>query len=145
LQRSVWQLNQLLKPDQSVLESPYSWNYDYNGTPYDPPPWNNFYKHYSTEIGSYQFDIVNNLTNRYEVMAYAAQSWTTALGATPNVGNLTRILNLNTVWPSPDPLGNNYASHFYHSAQFRGDTVWEWNYWNTLLFSSQTGFNISNP
>ena len=91
------------------------------------------------------FNIVNTLTNRYEVMGYAAQSYTTALGATPNVENLTKSLNLISLWPSPDPLGNEYASHFYHSAQFRGDAVWEWNYWNSLLFSSQAGFNISNP
>jgi hypothetical protein len=145
LQRSVWQLNQLLKPDQSVLEYPYSWNYAYNGTPYDPAPWNNFYKYYSTEIGSYQFDIANNLTNRYEVMAFAAQSWTTAFGATPNVGHVAGLVDLTTIWPSPDPLGKDYSSHFYHSAEFRGDTLWEWNYWNTLLFSKKLGFNISSP
>jgi hypothetical protein len=145
LQRSVWQLNQLFKPDQYVLEDGTHWNYGYNGSAYSPPPWNEFYKQLQNGLGTEYFDIVNVLTNRYEVSGYAAQSWTTALGATPNVGNLTRSLNLNTVWPSPDPLGKNYASHFYHSAQFHGDTIWEWNYWNTLLFSSQTGFNISNP
>jgi hypothetical protein len=77
-------------------------------------------------------------------MAHAAQSWTTALGATAGVTNLVS-LGLTTIWPSPDPLGNNYASHFYHSAEFRGDSPWQWRYWNTLLFSSQFGFNIINP
>jgi len=145
LKRSVWQFDQLLKPDQNVLQNGLDWNYHYNGSPSDPAPWNHFYKVNLLLNTGVTFDIVNVLTNRYEVMGYAAQSWTTALGATLNVANLTRSLNLTTAWLSPDPLGNNYASHFYHSAEFRGDTIWEWGYWNTLLFSSQSGFNINNP
>ena len=145
LQRSAWQRDELLKPDQLVLEGSSVWDYKYNGSPNDPAPWNNFYKQNDVTYATVNFDIVGNLANRYEVMGYAAQSYTTALGATPNVGNLTRSLNLIAVWPSPDPLGKNYTSHFYHSAEFRGNTVLEWGYWNTLLFSSQFGFNIVNP
>ena len=144
LSRLHWQLDQLFKPDILVAEESALWNYGYSGSPSDPAPWNHFYKTNLTAGGTVNFDIVQNPTNRFEVMAYAAQAYTTALGATPNVGNLTKSLNLTSVWPSPDPLNNNYASHFFHSAEFRGDTVWEWNYWNTLLFSSQTGFNIQN-
>jgi hypothetical protein len=146
LQRSVWQVDQLLKPDQNILEGLTDWDYHYGGSVNDVAPWNRFYKqNHLFPLQEVNFDIVNILTNRYEVMALAAQSWTTALGATPNVANLTRSLNLKTVWPSPDPLGNNYASHFYHSGEFRGDTIWELGYWNTLLYSSQFGFNISSP
>jgi hypothetical protein len=144
LQRSVWQLNQLFKPDQYVLEDGTYWNYDYNGSAYSPPPWNEFYKQLQNGLGTEYFDIVNILTNRYEVCGYAAQSWTTALGATPGVANLASQ-NLTTIWPSPDPLGKSYSSHFWHSAEFRGDLAWEWRYWNTLLFSPQLGFNMVRP
>jgi hypothetical protein len=138
-----WQLDQLFKPDTLVAESGSLWNYGYSGSTNDPAPWNHFFKT-NTVSTTVNFDIVGSLPNRYEVMAYAAQSYTTALGATPGVTNLAS-LNLPTIWPSPDPLDNNYASHFFHSAEFRGDSVWEWKYWNTLLFSSSFGFNISSP
>jgi Alpha/beta hydrolase of unknown function (DUF900) len=145
LQRSAWQLDQLFKPDQGVLEGTFFWNYGYNGSTNDPPPWNHFSKLNTDTDQVTNFDIVNSLNNRYEVMGYAAQSYTTALGATPGVHNVAQNVDLTTLWPSPDPLGKNYASHFYHSAEFRGDSVWEWNYWNTLLFSPKLGFNIINP
>jgi hypothetical protein len=149
LARLHWQLDELFKPDKSVLEGGVNWAYGYTGSTNDPPPWNNFWKQTGSIVFGNQrttfFDIVHSLNDRYEVMSYAAQSYTTALGATPGVGHFAGNLNLMTVWPSPDPLGNNYASHFYHSAEFRGDAAWEWNYWNTLLFSVTLGFNIPNP
>jgi len=130
LQRSVWQLNQLLKPDHSVLEGGLSWTYGYSGSVSDPAPWNNFYKE-STNSTSY-FNIVTSLKNRYEVMGFAAQPYTTALGATPGVANLTKNVNLMGVWPS-DPSGKNYTEHFYHSAEFRGDNPLQRSYWSELL------------
>jgi hypothetical protein len=139
-----WQLDQLFKPDILVAESGSLWNYGYSGSTNDPAPWNHFFKT-NTVSTTVNFDIVGSLANRYEVMSYAAQSYTTALGATPGVHHVAANVDLTTLWPSPDPLDNNYASHFYHSAEFRGDTVWEWNYWNTLLFSPSSGFNISSP
>jgi hypothetical protein len=144
LQRSIWQRDELLKPDQDVLEGSDIWYYGYSGSVSDPAPWNNFYKE-DTNSTTVDFNIVTSLNNRYEVMGYAAQSYTTALGATPVSHNVAAIADLTTLWPSPDPLGNNYSSHFYHSAEFRGDSVGEWNYWHTLLFSPTLGFNISNP
>lgn len=74
-------------------------------------------------------------------MAFAAPSYSTALGATPAITNFAN-LDLTTVWP-PDTTGNNFTEHFYHSAEFRGDAWQEWGYWNALLFSPQFGFNIN--
>jgi hypothetical protein len=145
LSRLHWQLDQLFKPDILVAEGNALWNYGYSGSPSDPSPWNNFFKTNDYTGARVNFDIVNSPTNRDEVMAYAAQAYTTALGATPGVHHVTANVDLTTLWPSPDPLDNNYASHFFHSAEFRGDTVWEWNYWNTLLFSQTAGFNINRP
>ena len=97
--------------------------YGYTGASNDPPPWNNFWKQTGSVLFGNQrvafFDIVHSLNDRYEVMAYAAQYYTTALGATPSVGHVATNVNLLTLWPSPDPVGNNSASHFYHIAEFR--------------------------
>jgi hypothetical protein len=146
LQRSVWQLDELLKPDYDVLEGTTNWSYYYSGSANDPPPWTtNFYKQIFLGSTVVDFNIVTSLLNRYEVMGYDAQAYTTALGATPGITNLFN-LNLPIVWP-PDLVHptHPYDEHFYHSAEFRGDSTGEWNYWNTILFSTTLGFNISSP
>jgi pimeloyl-ACP methyl ester carboxylesterase len=53
LQRSVWQLNQLFKPDDSVNlggdgHLTYNWSYIYGGSANDPAPWNHFSKNNNT-------------------------------------------------------------------------------------------------
>jgi len=143
--RSAWQLDQLLKPDGNVHQSDGTWTYAYNGATNDPPPWNNFYKFYLAGGVSnvVTFDIVTSLTNRYEVMSFAAQSWTTAFGATAGALNhISAAVNLGRVttpriWP---PDGNNYSAHLWHSAQFRGPNWQQQGYWKELL--SQEGFGL---
>ena len=75
-------------------------------------------------------------------MAYAAQSYTTALGATPNIHNVAKNVDLtdqaNGIWPL-DPTGNDYTEHFWHSAEFRGDNVMMQGYWNYLLGAQAFG------
>ena len=59
------------------------------------------------------FDIVNVLTNRYEVMGLSAESWTTALGATPGVQHVADTFiwaAYRLIWPV-DTTGNN-SQHF---------------------------------
>ncbi|MGA2870544.1 MAG: alpha/beta hydrolase, partial [Verrucomicrobiota bacterium] len=133
-----WQLDQLFKPDALVAENNAVWNYEYNGSATDPAPWNNFYKTNDLTGTMVNFDIVNNITNRYEVMAYAAQSYSTALGATPGLANVAASIYLgrttSRIWPT-DPTGNDYTEHFWHSAQFRGDNPMMQGYWSELLNS----------
>ena len=143
LSRYHWQFDQLVKPDQNVLENGDHWYYGYDGSPNDPAPWNNFYKQ-DTNSTILDFNIVTSLNNRYEVMAYAAQSYTTALGATPGVGNVSGNIYLGRIttpriWPT-DPTGNNYTEHFWHSAEFRGDNAMMQSYWSELLGSE--AFNL---
>jgi len=143
LSRYHWQFDELVKPDQNVLENGDHCYYGYDGSPSDPAPWNNFYKQ-DTNSMIFDFNIVTSLNNRYEVMAYAAQSYTTALGATPSVGNVSGNIYLGRItapriWP-PDPTGNNYTEHFWHSAEFRGDNVMMQGYWSELLGSD--AFNL---
>jgi len=132
-----WQLDQLFKPDQIVATPTTLWTYGYSGSPNDPAPWNHFYKtNLLASASLVNFDIVNSLTNRYEVMAYAAQSYTTALGATPATLHLTGSIDLTRqnpqIWP-PDLSPNPYGAHFWHSAEFRGDYSPMQGYWSELL------------
>jgi hypothetical protein len=131
LSPSSWQLDQLFKPDILVAEAGGLWNYGYSGSTNDPSPWNHFFKT-NTVSTTVNFDIVGSLPNRYEVMSHAAQSYTTALGATPGVHNVTANVDLTTLWPT-DPTGNDYVEHFWHSAEFRGDYAPMQGYWSELL------------
>lgn len=149
LQRSAWQLDQLMKPDQNVAQSNGIWTFAYNGSTSDPAPWNYFSKFYISGgvTNTVTFDIVNTLTNRYEVMAFAAQSWTTALGATPGVGSVKRNVDLtsqdNKIWPfdtNPNFQNDPYGEHFYHSAEFRSNYWQQQGYWRELLGAD--GFNL---
>ncbi|MEI6197101.1 MAG: hypothetical protein WCS42_22525, partial [Verrucomicrobiota bacterium] len=149
-----WGFDQITKPDLS----PGSYLYWFDGTPYDAvasytqgssddnPPWDHFFK--GTSSGGAPLEIAS-LNNRYEIFAYAAESRSTALGATPGIAgffqNVDLTRTINPIWPSPDPLNNDYRSHYWHSGQFRGDAAWQWGYWQNLLHSSQNGFNINTP
>jgi hypothetical protein len=141
LSADSWCFDQALKPDTFA-----NGLYTYIGSTNDSAPWNNF--EFAPYAGSLlPLDIVNNLTERYEVLAYAANPYSTAYGATPGITNVINVNLANpsgSIWP-PDSTGNNYTEHFWHSAQFRGDCWQEWNYWNTLLFSASFGFNVNNP
>ena len=136
----AWCFDQELKPDVFIG----SGSYYYAGNTNDPSPWNHFEFISGGGGGTFDLDIVTNLQQRYEALAYAANPYSMALGTTPNILNISQNLDLTTVWPT-DTSGNNYTDHFWHSAEFRGDCWQEWNYWNTVLYSSQYGFNISSP
>jgi hypothetical protein len=129
-----WGFDQIMKPDTLPLGT-----YLYTGSTNDPPPWNSF-AYLPVGSGLLNMDIVNNLQDRYEAMAYAAEPRSTAFGATPGVAN-TANLDLTTLWPA-DSSGHSYADHFWHSAEFRGDNTQEQGYWHTLLFAPATGFNV---
>jgi pimeloyl-ACP methyl ester carboxylesterase len=141
LNRDAWCFDQEHKPDTFLL----SGQYRYSGSTNDPSPWNHF--EYDYFAGGVQyFDIVNSLSDRYNVLAYAANPYSMALGAIPEIITFDQNFSLQTLWPADTERPNNpYSEHFYHSAQFRGDCWQEWAYWHSLLFSSQNGFNISNP
>jgi hypothetical protein len=138
-----WCFDQITKPDYIPLNNYYA----YSGSLSDPAPWNHFVV--SPIIGGTDVpvDIVTNLNNLYKIMAYAAESRSTALGATPGIITFDDRLDLTTIWlpdnSTTDP-NKKYSRHFYHSAQFRGDAWEEWSYWQTLLRSSSEGFNIQN-
>ena len=135
-----WCFDEITKPDY-IPPNNY---YYYNGSLSDPAPWNKFKDSPIVGDTGVLVDIVTNLNNRYKIMSYAAESYSTALGATPGITTFDDRLDLTAIWPA-DSSGHSYADHFWHSAQFRGDYWQEQNYWNTLLRSGSKGFNISNP
>jgi hypothetical protein len=153
LRKEFWELNQLLKPDQATI---FGWNYLFDGFPYDniqsytntlddTPPWNHFQK--EKGLGAIYLDIVSGLTDRYEVMSYAAQSRSTAMGRTAGVANLNGNVNLGRVndpiWPADaeDQSPKQYSRHKWHSAQFRSSNMRQKGYWRTLL--SEEGFDMT--
>ena len=135
LSPDAWCFDQELKPD-TFIGSGY---YFYAGSTNDTAPWNNF--EYVLYVGSpLTLDIVNNLNDRYEALAYAANPYSTALGATP-IGTFTRGVDLSQIWP-PDLVHptHPFDEHFYHSAEFRGDYWQQQGYWSELLGSD--AFNL---
>ncbi len=134
LSPDAWCYDQELKPDTFV-----GGYYIYSGSTNDPPPWNNFQFVFFSGDPTTSLDIVNNLQQRYEALAYAANPYSKALGSTPGVGGFIQSIDLQTIWP-PDESGHNYADHYWHSAEFRGDYWQQETYWGELLGSD--GFNL---
>ncbi len=157
LQRPRWEWDQLFKPNYAITI--FAWEYVFDGYPYDgnqsysagapddTSPWNHFLKKAATTVNLN----MAVLTNRYEVMAYAAQSRSTALGRTADVNemnlnvNLARTLNPR-IWPddTQNVAPDQYSRHKWHSAQFRSTNMKQRGYWRALL-SEQDGFNIEQP
>jgi hypothetical protein len=153
LQSGRWELNQELKPDQAITVFGGIYNFDgypYNGYAHynpgsvdDNPPWLSFVEATATGTTTFNLSSSGPITDRYQVMSYAAQARSPALGRTAGITTLPS-LDLPTIWPPDSSPTQPYSAHFWHSAQFRGDFWQETNYWNTLLFSPRVGFNI-NP
>jgi hypothetical protein len=135
LAADAWCWDQEHKPDTFLL----SGYYHYAGSTSDPAPWNNFeYVLYARD--PLTLDIVNNLNDRYEALAYAANPYSTALGATPGITNFVPV-DLTTIWPSDSVHPTHpFDEHFYHSAEFRGDYWQQQGYWSELL--SSEAFNL---
>jgi hypothetical protein len=144
LKASAWCWDQEHKPD-TFIGSGY---YFYAGSTNDSAPWNHFEYIFTSgdpPPSPTALDIVNSLSDRYEALAYAANPYSTALGATPGITNVANV-NLarsspTRIWP-PDSVHPNspFDEHFYHSAEFRGDYWQQQGYWGTLL--SSEGFSL---
>jgi len=146
LWRDAWQLNQYLKPDTNeVLDQPWSYHY----TPSLNSPAAHFIKAKTIPLTTVNLELGSQAApqDRYEIMAFAAESYSKALGATPSAATLTRAVDLtlpsNAIWaPDPDPSTDFrlYARHKWHSAQFRSTNMNQKGYWKFLL--GPNGFNL---
>jgi len=131
---SWWNVDQNWKPDNGLLSYP---GYFYSVSSLHP---NGFYVQYGS--GTNQFRNLNFPGDTYTIFPYCDPAWSFALGAEPNVNGVFSGLesDLQTLWP-PDPLGHHdYSSHFYHSAEFRGDFPQQIAFWNVVLGAE--GFNL---
>jgi hypothetical protein len=101
---------------------------------------------YDPDTGDYSFNTTPLFFpgDTYTIFARIIQAQCYAVGAQLNVGGIFSTNNqvdLPSVWP-PDPSGNNYGDHVWHSAEFRSDNPQRWLFWNTVL--TRTKLN-SNP
>jgi alpha-tubulin suppressor-like RCC1 family protein len=141
----VWQLNQYFKPDRTD-PTKQLWTYRYAGDFAAVPAQDEFRKDFfdprspAHDLPMHLGDSLD-VKDRYEIMAFAAESRSKALGATSGVSTLTDNVNLQENWP-PDngSPARPYASHKWHSAEFRSTYMRQQRYWNTLL--GPKGFNI---
>lgn len=138
LSAPVWQFNQITKPDDTDLPSqPYQ--YDYTGD-IEMPPFDGFRKMLFTVADATSLTIGSRtaLADRYEIMAFAAESRVKALGATPNISQgITRAFNIRTIWPSD---ADSHSAHKWHSGEFRSTIQRQGNYWKAML--GQPGFQM---
>jgi hypothetical protein len=153
LWHDIWEANQFFKPDHADIPDQY-WNYDYDGDPLSPVVVNGFSKtnvqtneHVTLQIGS-----SSAVADRHEIMSFAAESWSCALGS---VAVATGAFDGNVdlagfgytgerIWPA-DPVARPYSAHKWHSAQFRSTNMLQKGYWHELI--GPRGFNIApaNP
>ena len=136
LSAPVWQFNQITKPDWSDIlnQQPYDYAYD----PYQSKFRKDMYIMPTTflELGT-----PTDPHDRYEIMAFAAESRVKAMGATGMIDTTQRIsraVDLRTIWPADN---GQHKAHKWHSGQFRSTIHRQRNYWKTLL--SGEGFDIN--
>lgn len=142
----VWQFNQITKPDwQDLPEQPYT--YAHQGGPNVTLTEARFGRQTDPTVPEYLFllDLGTpaDVKDRYEIMSFAAEPRSKALGGTAGV--FTSDLDVRTTWPpddSPQSLRRHgeYSAHKWHSAQFRSSNMRQKDYWEALL--GDDGFKI---
>jgi pimeloyl-ACP methyl ester carboxylesterase len=142
LNETHWQLDQKLKPDVRT----YTYYYDSS----DISVVQDLFMKAIIQ-GSGTPTILNlgnssNVQDRYEIMAYASEPRSKALGGIPDVdAGIFTPQNLQSLWP-PDQFAQAngpYSAHPWHSAQFRFTNADQHRYWQTLM--EQFGLPTNNP
>jgi hypothetical protein len=121
-----WQTDQVTKPDVRT----YTYYYDSTNTSQIQDLFKKAIVPPISEVNLHLGD-VSNVQDRYEIMAYASEPRSKALGGVTTVNGFS-AQNLPGIWPA-DSTGHNYADHRWHSAQFRFTNMDQHDYWHTLL------------
>ena len=127
----IWQLDQVLKPDQRLTLG--GWNYNYNT--YTQPLTviqDNFYKDSVLSEVNLHLGTVTAVQDRYEIMAYASQPYSKALGGVTDAAGFGQQ-NLQNLFPTDTYPPFSYSAHPWHSAEFLFTNPDMQNYWSTLL------------
>jgi hypothetical protein len=123
----AWEFDQITKPDIAVLG--YAYFYGLGRSENLNIVEEKFFKNFGISINLFLGD-VSDVRDRYEIMAFAAEARSHALGASVGVEGFDGQINLQTIWP---PDGNQFREHKWHSAQFRFNNMEQNRYWKTLM------------
>ena len=139
-----------MSPDPYLHEQP--WWYHFTGNKSVTPPEDKFTKSNGPvilggETRALHLGDAATVQDRYEIMAFAAESYSKALGGMSGNTGLNDAVNLagevdgEKIWPA-DTSGAQrpYSAHKWHSAQFRGMNMQQKNYWKTLV--GPRAFNV---
>ncbi len=167
LSKDLWQFNQTVKPDQRLtfgyqyisfynLQIPSIFGSSIGITPTHiiPSPARKGQSQpllqqvpgvfmYFSLTGIRYLDAERNLSNMYEVMAYASEARTMPLGVVGESTVMEGQFNLWSAWPvdtDPNNGNGNYARRKWHSAEFRSNNMIQNLYWANIV--GRNGFSI---
>lgn len=129
LYEDFWEFDQISKPDNTGFFAAWGWDGPARPGSGDNLFWrqNNIF----AAITPLDFGSEADAQNRYEIMSYAAEPRSRALGRTPgNIAGFTATLDLRTLWPA-DP--NNHRSREWHSGQFMQTNMRQQDFWASLI------------
>jgi hypothetical protein len=141
LWHDVWEANQFLKPD-GPDDPDQPWTYKYTG---DVETVQDLFQR-TTGVWTENLHLgdATIMANRWEIMAFAAESRSRAVGATASPLGMTSSVDLQLIWPDDTGAkgsdGQKWGAHKWHSAEFRSNNMRQGNYWKTLL--GIRGFNL---
>jgi pimeloyl-ACP methyl ester carboxylesterase len=132
LNTSVWEFDQISKPDNTGTGTRWGWDilWVFNS---DDQFWR--YPPFALTITRLFLGTQANPRDRYEIMAYAAEPRSRALGrVSGNVAGFssTRDMPGEGMW-SHDPHNNQFKDREWHSGQFQFTNMVVRNFWSSLL------------
>ncbi len=130
LYEDIWEFNEISKPDNTGLGKHWGWGPpgNFNILAGDDRFW-------SMNPGTLQLSLGNlaNVGDRYEIMSYASEPRSRALGRTPgNLAGFNETVNMRTLWPAD---ANNHKGREWHSGQFNFNNMKQKAFWNQILLS----------
>jgi len=144
----VWEYDQITKPDDTGIFTDYGWDILGLSNPNDPTVDPNKFYSYVVLPVYHSLDLGSQATpnDRYEIMSYAAEARSRALGRTPgpdatdtvpapsgDVAGFNGSLNLETIWPVDTAGQGNHKDLQWHSAEFEFTNDQQVLFWYNLL------------
>ncbi|MEI8180784.1 alpha/beta hydrolase, partial [Aestuariivirga sp.] len=135
LYEDMWEFNEIGKPDNTGIGKHWGWGPpgNFNILAGDDRFW-------SMNPGTLQLSLGNlaNVGDRYEIMSYASEPRSRALGRTPgNLAGFTQTLDLQTIWPpeAGKAAKDQHHSREWHSGQFNFNNMKQKDFWSQILLS----------
>jgi hypothetical protein len=129
LYEDFWEFDQISKPDNTGFWAIWGWDGVARPGSGDDLFWrqnNAFVPITPLNLGS-----TADIQDRYEIMSYAAEPRSRALGRTRgNIAGFTTTLDLRAIWPADR---NNHRAREWHSGQFMQTNMTQGDFWASLL------------